>query len=101
VPLLNGLCWACHKPCPTHPDTAQQVWDITTLFDVPTSFPDEDVMLPQLINPNEPPSAGSEDNPKNTQKLLDKSVSIKDQILNIINPHPNFSRFLMNVWCYS
>ena len=67
---------------------------------MPTSFPDEDVMLPELLNPNEPPSADSEDNPKNTQKLLDESFSMNDQILDIIHPHPNFSTFLMSVWFY-
>lgn len=72
-------------------------------FDMPTSIPDEDVTLPELINPILPPSADSEDqqgSSKTTQKSVDESVSIKDQILNIIHPHPNFSAYLMSVWFY-
>ena len=72
-------------------------------FDMPTSTPDDDVMLPELINPIELPLADSEgrqDNSKTTQILFDESISMKDQILNIIYPHPNFSTFLMNVWFY-
>jgi len=74
-------------------------------FEMPISIPDEDVTLPELTNPIEPPLTGSEDKQddsrsKSSRILLDESLSIKDQILSIIYPHPNLSAFLMNAWFY-
>ena len=97
APLLNQL----ESTGAQHIQTLPNKFGISRhYFDMPTSFPDEDVTLPELLNLNGSPSADSADNPKNTQKLLDESFSMKDQILNIIHPHPNFSTFLMNVWFY-